>query len=254
MVSATGVLRLALRARRRRVLGLVAFAAAFLAAGSAAALLFRDPAGHVGFEALFRVGGYAGVSAVVLIGWLVGRYPLIATLVLLAGVVSHDREAGYGRLYAVRPVSSLRVYGTRIAALVAIAFALSAVLLPTFDLLMLGQWAGPATFVLILAHVLVYGGLTALLSVWTRSDVWIVLFLALLAMVWHAVVQSGAAPLPPGPRELITFLLPPQGALAALEGAFAEVQPIPWDAFAYAAGYGVVMFALAGVSLAQREI
>lgn len=232
----------------------MAFAAAFLAAGSSAALLFRDPAGHVGFDALFRVGGYAGVSALLLTGWLIGRYPLIATLVLLAGVVSHDREMGYARLYAVRPVSPLRVYGVRIVALAGIAFALSAALLPAFDLLMLGHWAGPATLVLILAHVLVYGGLTALLSVWTRADAWIVLFLALLAMVWQALVDAGAAPLPPGARDVVTFLLPPQGALAELEGAFADVQPIPWDAFVYAAGYGMAMFALAALSLVRREI
>ena len=37
----------------------------------------------------------------------------------------------------------MRLYGLRLLVLMAMAFIMSALLLPTFDLLMLGEWAGP---------------------------------------------------------------------------------------------------------------
>src|SRR5207302_3939537 len=134
-------------------------------------------------------------------GWMLGRFPLIATLVLMSGIISDDRAAGYTRLYASRPTTLLHVYGARFVALAAVAFVISAVLMPGFDLLMLGTWAGPATLVLIIAYVFVYGGLTLLLSVWTRGDAWIALLIACIALVWDALrradLLSGA---PPGTR------------------------------------------------------
>ena len=45
---------------------------------------------------------------ILLIGWLVGRFPMIAALVLMQGAFSSDRAAGYARLYAVRPRSLAR--------------------------------------------------------------------------------------------------------------------------------------------------
>ncbi|MBI4409069.1 MAG: hypothetical protein HY561_05145, partial [Gemmatimonadetes bacterium] len=182
-MSVGAAVALSLRSQRRRLLGLLAFAALFLAAGLTARVLAVGPDGHVELDPLFLTGGYTLVSALLLLGWMLGRYPLIATLVLLAGFISHDVHAGYARLYHVRPVSPLRFYAARFAALAAGAFLVSAVLLPAFDLLMLGTWAGPATFVLILSYVLAYGGLVALLSVWTRADAWVALLLAITAMI-----------------------------------------------------------------------
>jgi len=245
---------LALKARGRRLAVLAAFAAVFVAAAIAVRLLTGGAHGHVELDPLFLTGGYPLVSALLLLGWVLGRFPLIATLVLVAGLVSDDRARGYARIYAVRPTSPILVYGVRLLVLLAAAFALSAILLPTFDLIMLGEWAGPATLVLILAYVLVYGGLTAFLSVWTRADAWITLLLAVTALVWDALRSAGRlATAPPGIIEVVTFLLPPQRALFALESAFAQVQPIPWEAFAHAAGYGLLWLILAGVALMNRE-
>lgn len=254
-MSALAIASLTLRARRRRILALLAFAAVFLAAALTARLLVsQGEGGQVQMDRLFIVGGYPLVSALLLLGWVLGRYPLVATLVMLAGVISHDRAEGYARVYGVRPTSPHRIYAARAALLAAVAFAVSAVLMPVFDLIMLGTWAGPATFVLILAYVIVYGGLVALLSVWTRGDAWIALLLALLALVWDALRRADALMIPPGLRDLVTFVLPPQAAFLELEGAFGALQPIPWDAFAYVVGYGLVLWALAAVSLGRREV
>jgi hypothetical protein len=172
----------------------------------------------------------------------------------MAGVVSDDRAEGYARLYAVRPTSPLTLYGVRFAALALLAFLVSALLLPAFDLIMLGTWAGPATLVLILANVVALGGLVAFLSLWFRADASVALFLALTGIVWNALRESGRLAVPPGARDFIAFILPPQGAMLRLEDAFGELQPIPWDAFGYVVGYGAVLLVLAGLLLRRREI
>jgi hypothetical protein len=253
-MSALHLAGLTVRSHRRRILGLVAFVAIALAAASAARILVADEHGHVNADQLFLLGGYPAVSALLLLGWLLGRFPLIATLVLMAGLVSHDHAEGYARLYAVRPLSPVRVYGTRFVVLGGLAFAVSAVLLPAFDLLLLGTWAGPATLVLILANVLVFGALTAFLSVWTRGDAWIALLLGLAALVWQALRDAGRLAVPPGVRDVVSFILPPQAALFRLEEAFGDVAPIPWDAFVYAAGYGLVLLVIAALALRRREL
>lgn len=243
---------LELGARRRRILALLVAAALFLAAGATAATLGRHD-GHVEFDRLFEVGGYPLISGMLLAGWLIGRFPLVATLVLMAGVVADDREDSRGRLLAVRPVPPALLYGARFLVLGAAAFVLGALLLPAFDLVMLGEWAGPATLALILAHVLVWGGLTALLSVFTGLDAWIALMLALLALVWTSLGGAGMLPLAPPLVDAVAFVLPPQSSLFALEGAFADLEPIPWDAFWFAAGYGAIGLILAGLLVGRRE-
>jgi hypothetical protein len=253
LAAAARLAVLDLLARRRRILALLTFAALFLAAAATAATLGRN-GDHVEMDALYQLGGYPLISGLLLVGWLLGRFPLAATLVLMSGVVSADRETGHARLLGARPLSPLLLYGVRAAVLAGLAFLLSALLMPLFDLIMLGEWAGPATLVLILAHVLVWGGLTALLSVLTRLDAWLALLLALLAMVWAALAGAGMLPLAPPLVEAVAFVLPPQGPLFALEAAFADVAPIPWGAFWYAAGYGLVAFLLAGLLLARREV
>jgi hypothetical protein len=250
-------LRLALvhvLALRRRLFALAGLGAVFLLAGAAAALFLRDEHGDVHIDTLFLVGGYPAASALLLLGWVLGRLPLIAVLILMGGLISGDRDSGLARLIAVRPVPPVVVYATRFALLAALAFAICAVVMPAFDVLMLGEWAGPATLVLILAYILAYGGLVAFLSAWTRGDAWLALLLAILAIVWAAFDRAATLPLAPGLASLVGFLLPPQPALFQLEAAFADLEPIPWDAFGYAAGYGVFFLVLAAVSVARREV
>ena len=244
---------LELSARRRRILALLAFAAVFLAAAATVATLGRAD-DHMELDRLFQIGGYPLISGVLLVGWLLGRFPLIATLVLMNGVVAGDRTDGQARVLAARPVAPALIYGARFAVLAGVAFAICAVLMPLFDLIMLGEWAGPATLVLVLAHVLVWGGLTTLLSVFTSLDAWVALLLAVLAMVWAALAGADMLPVTTPLVELVAFALPPQTQLFALEAAFGELEPIPWGAFAFVAGYAAVALILAGVFVGRREV
>ncbi|HSL72699.1 MAG TPA: hypothetical protein VK864_20780 [Longimicrobiales bacterium] len=253
-MSALLLTRLVLIQRARRIGGLSAFAALFLISGITARILVGE-GGHVEAGELFLVGGYPLVSALLLLGWLLGRYPLIAALVLLAGVFSDDQASGYARLYSVRPRSFFRIYAPRVLALTAIAFLFSAVLLPIFDVLMLGRWSGPSTLVLIACYVVPYAGLVTLLSVFFRGDAWIALGLGILAMVWDALRRANLLQRsPPGLDEVVSFVLPPQGPLFRIESAFGNLQPIPWTAVWYVLGYGVVLFLAAAVFVGDREL
>jgi hypothetical protein len=248
------MIRLILRARTRRIIALLAFAGLFIAAAVAARLVAGHD-GHVEAERLFLVGGYPLVSMLLLLGWLIARFPMIATLVMLAGVFSHDRATGLARLDHVRPASPLRTYAVRAAALAGVAWLLAMVLVPLFDGLILGRWIGHGALVVITTHVLVYGSLTVLLSIVTRADAWIALFLSLLAMVWHVLRTADAlGNTPSALREVLTFVLPPQGALLAIEGAFAAYQPMPWNAVAFVVGYSVLLLVMAGLLLDRREV
>jgi hypothetical protein len=247
-------IELLLRARARRLIGLVAFAALFVLAG-VAARVFAGHDGHVEAERLFLIGGYPLVSVLLLLGWLIARFPMIAVLVLLAGVISEDRTTGFARLLHVRPRSRLAHYGVRVLVFATVAFMLSAVLVPLFDMLIIGRWTGGAAFVVIAAHVLVYGSLTVLLSIFTRADAWIALFLGLFAIVWQALRAGDVlVGTPPGIREFVSFVLPPQGALGALELAFAERMPIPWEAFGFVVAYSALLLVITGLLLERREI
>jgi hypothetical protein len=244
-----------LQARWRRIAGLVAFALLFLLSALAARALVGTEHGQVEVGNLYLVGGYPLVSALLLLGWLIGRYPLIAVLAMMAGVVSSDRANGTMRLYAVRPSSLSRLYLLKFLAAAGVAFVLPAVLLPAFDFLLLGRWAGPNTFALIASYVLVYGALTFFLSVWLRGEVWVTMMLAILAMLWDAVMRSGKlASAAPGVREVITILLPPQSALFKLETAFGAETAMPWDSFAFVLAYAVILTVAALVSLRIREL
>jgi hypothetical protein len=248
-------LLLTLRARSRRMLGLAAFGVVFLASGLTARVFTGREHGHIEMDQLFELGGATLVSALLLLGWLIGRFPLIATLVLMAGIFSADRAFGFARLYAVRPRSLVLLYGARFMLLALVAFVMSALLMPAFDYLVLGEWTGSQVFVLIAAQIIVFGGLTALLSVFTRADAWGALFLALVAIVWDGLRRidfiQGA---PPGLRETVSVLLPPQGALMRIEMAFGMMAPVPWDAFLYILLYGALLLVIAGVALTRRTI
>jgi hypothetical protein len=247
-------IQLILQARTRRLIGLFAFAMLFIGAAAAARLVAGHD-GHVEAERLMLIGGYPLVSMLLLLGWLIARFPMIATLVLLAGVFSHDRATGLARLDYVRPSSPLRTYGVRAAVLAAVAWIAAAIIVPLFDLLILGQWIGWGVFVVITTHVVVYGSLTVLLSVLVRGDAWIALFLSLVAIAFHALRTADAlGGMPAVLREALTFMLPPQGAMQAIDSAFAAFQPMPWTAVGFVVGYSGLMLLIAGLVLDRREI
>jgi hypothetical protein len=255
MIGVLHFVGLTLLAARRRIIGLSAFGAMFLAAAATARLLTGGEHGHVELDSLFALGGTTLVSALLLSGWLIGRFPLIAILVLAAGIFSDDRAAGYARLYAVRARSLSALYGARFLVCALLAFMLSSIVMPAFDLIVLGAWPAPDIFVLMAAQIIVFGSLTTLLSLISRADAWTALFLGLLALVWDALrradVLGNAAPLV---RDAVTVALPPQGALLRIESAFGAAQPVPWDAFAIICLYGTLALVLAGLALTRREL
>jgi hypothetical protein len=248
-------LALTLRAQRRRILGLCAFGSVFLAAGATARIFTGDEHGHVELEQLFALGGTTLVSALLLLGWLVGRFPLIAALVLLAGVFSDDRHAGFARLYAVRPRSLTVLYGARVLLLALVAFVLSAVIMPVFDIIVLGARPAPGLFALITSQIVVFGALTALLSTVTRADAWVALFLGLAGIVWDALRRIDFLLAAPAPiRDAVSVVLPPQGALLRIEMAFGSLQPVPADALLYVFLYGCLLLLVAGIVLSRRSL
>ena len=249
------MIRLFLRSRLRRIIALLAFALLFLFSALVARTLVGGGHGQVEIGNLYQIGGYPLVSALLLLGWLIGRFPLIAILAMTAGIVSADRRNGTMRLYAARPTSLPRLYLTKFAVAAVVVFAMSIMLMPSFDLLLLARWAGPNTFVLVTSYILVYGSLTFFLSVWVRGDVWITAILAIVAMLWDALLRSGRiAGTAPGFRELITVVLPPQSALFRLESAYGAETATPWGAFAFVVAYSAILTVAALVSLRIREL
>ena len=247
-------LLLELRRQQRRVLGLLAFGGLFIAA-AATARLVAGGQGHVEFDRLMQIGGYPMVSALLLGGWLVGRFPFLAAVVLMAGVFSDTERTGLARLLEVRRLSPLHTFALRVLLALLLAGSVSLVVLPAFDLIMLGEWPAHQLYVLAAGYVLAFGALTALLSTLTRHDAWIAVFLAVVAMIWHALLRAGTLATAPVPmREAVTVLLPPQGALLQLEQAFAGDLAVPWFALAYVAVYAALALVVAGVVAARREI
>jgi len=255
MIGIGSFIALSLRARLVRVLGLIAFGAVFLVAAATTRFVTGGGHGHVELDRLFQLGGSTLVSALLLIGWLAGRFPIIAVLVLMSGVFSADRAAGHARLYAVRPRSMLLLYGARALVLMLLAFALSAIIMPAFDLLLLGRWPGTGLLAMIGAQVVVYGSLTALLSTIGRGDAWTALFVGIVGIIWDALrradfFQQSVHVV----RDAVSVVLPPQGALMRVETAFASFEPVPWDAMLYIATWATLAFIVAAVVLSRREL
>jgi hypothetical protein len=93
------------------------------------------------------------------------------------------------------------------------------------------------------------------LSVLTRADAWIALFLGIIAIVWDALRRLDfLQTAPPVLRETVSVLLPPQGALMRVESAFGAAQPIPWEAVLYVSLYAMLVVIIAGVAVSRREI
>jgi hypothetical protein len=253
-VSAFALVAPILRALRRRFAFLLGLAA-ILVGSAALARLLSGGADHVEMDRIFEIGGTTLASAFLLLGWLVGRFPMIATLVLFAGFFSHDREVGLARLYLVRPVSPIAVWGVRFITLAGCAFLLSVGVLAAFDLVLLGEWGGTATFVLSGSYVIAYAGLVVLLSLLIRGDAWIALLLGVAAISWDALRSADLlSAVPAGGRQFISLILPPHGALFALESAFGNLQPVPWNAFFDVCVYGLTMLIVAGLLIRVREV
>jgi len=253
-MKGTALVLLDLQARRRRVALLVAFAFVFFAA-AVVARVAGGHEGHVEFDRLFQIGGYPLISGMLLIGWLLGRFGMIAAFVMLAGVCSSDRADGTARLLQARPGSPVTIYLARFFARALVAFVIAALLMPLFDFVMLGRWAGPMTFALIGTYVLLFGALTFLLSVWTRADAWIAVLLSMLAMVWYSLRRGDLlAGVAPGLREIITVLLPPHGAILEIEQAYAQELAMPWDAAMIVLVYAALALLLGCVGLTRREV
>jgi hypothetical protein len=241
--------------RRKRIGALIAFGLLYLVAGIAVRAIGTGDHGQVEPDKLMEVGGYPLISAFLLTGWSIGRYPLAITLVMIAGIISGDVTAGYARIFAATRVRLLALYGARLGMLMLVSFSISAVLLPAFDYIILGKLSGVQLYVLIAGYILVFGTLTALFSVLTRADAWCALFVWIVAIVWHSLLRAGMlARVPSVISQLVSVLLPPMGALSSLENAFGASQAIPWGAFLYVCMYSVLVLLLAGLLFSRREI
>lgn len=245
---------LQLSAMRRRGLLLLGFVGAFLIAASSARMIAGDGTGQANLDRIFEVGGSTLASAYLLAGWAIGRFPLLAVLVLMAGVFADDRALGLARLHLTRPVSPLALYGVRVVVFATVAFLLSAALIPAFDLLLLGHME-PGAWAPTLGWIVAYGGLVAALSVWTRADAWVALLVAILATSWYLLRAGGMLDgVPIGGRQVVSLVLPPHGALLALESAFARGTSVPWNALLNTMLYGFVALLIGAAGLLRREI
>ena len=177
-----------------------------------------------------------------------------ALIVLLAGFVSTDRREGYTRLFFSHPTPPTVYYGVRWALAVALSLAFAVLFLVLFQLVVWGELrGGGAGLGLVLANVLVYGGLMAFLSAaLPRGDAWVALFLFFSTLI-PGPLNFLLSLLGPGLRQLLLFILPPHSTTlqrlyeAALEGSVA------WDALLFSAGYGAVWLIAAAAVLFLRE-
>lgn len=178
----------------------------------------------------------------------------LSMIILLAGFISGERRRGYHRIALSHPVNPLALFGQRWV--LALAISLGAALL----FLVFGQFAawgelrgGGSGMLLALLSALAYGGLIALLSaLLPRGDAWIAVLLFFFTFFWLQAISFGAEPLSYPLRQLITFLLPPQGPM---QDVYEElvVGRVAWPALSFIAGYGAVMLGLAGLSVRLRE-
>lgn len=246
---------LELYARRKRIAALALFGVLYVLGAVVVRVIGTGEHGQVEPDKLMAVGGYPLLSAFLLSGWSIGRYPIVITLVMVAGLFSADVRAGYTRLYAATRVRILTLYAFRLLMLMLLAFAMSAVVLPVFDFVILGTASGLQLYVVTAAYVLTFGALTALFSVFTQADAWAALFAWIAGMVWHGLLRGGLLePVPQFLTQAVSVVLPPQAALNTIEDAFGNAQAVPWSAFLYVCMYAALVLLVAGLALSRREI
>jgi hypothetical protein len=251
----TSLVWLEIYSRRKRIAALALFGALYLIGAVAARVIGTGEHGQVEPDKLMMVGGYPLLSAFLLSGWSIGRFPIVIVLVMVGGLFSADVRAGYTRLYAATRVRILALYAFRLLLLMLLAFALAATVLPVFDYIILRKPSGLQLYVLTAAYVLVFGSLTALFSVFTKADAWAALFAWIAATVWYALLRGGLLDrVPQLLTQAISVVLPPQAALNTIENAFGNGQAVPWGAFLYVCMYAAIILLIAGLALTRREI
>lgn len=202
---------------------------------------------HDGFDPAAVALGPLGISA------SLANLAGLSMIILLAGSVSTDRREGYYRILFAHPTAPLAYYSLRWALALAVSLTAAVALFLLGQIFawgaFLGGWSG---LVLPFLSALVYGGLILFFSaLLPRGDAWVVFLLLLptfIPEIRTAALQLLAAPV----QQLVAFLLPPQDALQSvwqglLLGSF------DGGAAAFAAGYGVVFLACAGLLVKLRE-
>jgi hypothetical protein len=181
-----------------------------------------------------------------------------SVLVLLAGFVAADRRRGYYRMYFSHPTRPLAYYGVRWLLSYLLAVAVAALFLVFGQLAAWGEMrVGPGALLHPALFALVYGGLTAFLSVvLPRGDSLVALGIFAVTEIWQGFLQTmatvGADPVPGWVRGTIPFLLPPHVALTDVFSAW-QAGGWAWGALIFAAGYGLFWLLLAGLLLHLRE-
>ena len=191
----------------------------------------------------------AGVSAT--LSYFAG----LAMIVLLAGFVSTDRREGYSRLFFAHPTRPISLYALRWGLALLLALAGAALFLVLGQVLAWGEFRGGwAGLLLALASAVVYGGLMAFLSAaLPRGDAWTAFLLFAFPTFFPQLLELVLAGLPAAMRQLLIFLLPPQGALQVVwQGLLDGV--VVWPGMAFALGYGAVWLAAAALLVQLREL
>lgn len=180
-------------------------------------------------------------------------------LVLLTGFVAADRRRGWYRMYFAHPTRPVAFYALRWL----VAYAVTMLVVAAFWLVaQLAAWgelrAGAGVLLQPALFALIYGGVLAFLSVaLPRGDGAVAIAVFFLTDMWLGVLnmfeEAGLPPpLSPVLRQAISFILPPH---LALRDAYDLVNAglSPWAPVSFAAGYGVVWLAAAGLLLWSRE-
>lgn len=178
----------------------------------------------------------------------------IAVIVLLAGYIAADRREGHTRIFFSHPTRPLAFYGLRLALALLVAVAAAALFLMFGQMIAWGEvrggWSG---LLLALVTAIIYGGLITFFSVTLRRGDGSLAFLLLLIPTFAPQLFARAlAGLPTTLRQLIFFVLPPQGALQEIWQRLLEGS-VAWGAVGFAVGYGVLWLLLAGVIMRARD-
>lgn len=178
----------------------------------------------------------------------------IAMIVLLAGFVSADRREGYTRIFFSHPTAPLAFYGLRLGLALLVAMAAATIFLVVGQMVAWGEvrggWSG---LLLALVTAIIYGGLITFLStILRRGDGSLTFLLLLIPTFAPQLFARAIGGLPTALRQLIFFVLPPQGALQEIWQRLLEGS-VAWGAVGFAIGYGVLWLLIAAVVLRARD-